>query len=101
VCIKSFCLFCKLFVVEIKLCFIPSECFKATTDGFSHQQMVSEPRTSENRDIVGIHLIFQSCQKHVLIIPQCKVHPYKLTGATIKFIGARGGPHASSESSAL
>jgi len=36
------------------VCFIPSECFKATTSGFSHQQLVSEPRSSENRSVLGV-----------------------------------------------
>jgi hypothetical protein len=80
------------------MCFIPSECFKATTSGFSHQQLVSEPRSLENRGVVGIHLIFQSSQKQVLIIPQCRVHPYELVGVKIRFIGARGGQHAPLES---
>jgi hypothetical protein len=44
---------------------------------------------------------FQSCQKQVLIIPQCRAHPYELTGARISFIGARGSPHAPSNDSAL
>jgi len=82
------------------VCFIPSECFKATTSGFSHQQLVSEPRSSENKSVFGIYLNFQSCQKHILIIPQCRFHPYELTGAKISFIGSRGSPHAPPEHSA-
>ena len=82
------------------MCFILSECFKATTSGFSHQQLVSEPRSSENRSVFGIYPNFQSCQKHILIIPRCRVHPYKLTGARISFIGVRGSPHAPPEDSA-
>jgi len=41
------------------VCFIPSECFKATTSGFSHQQLVSEPRSSENRSVLGDIRIFK------------------------------------------
>jgi hypothetical protein len=81
------------------VCFIPSECFKATTSGFSHHQLVSEPRSSENRRVFGIYLNFQSCQKHILIIPLCRVHPYELTGAKFSFIGARGSRHALPETS--
>jgi len=47
----------------------------------------------------GIYLNFQSCQKHILIIPRCRVHPYELTGAKINFIGSRGSPHAPPEHS--
>ena len=55
----SFCV-CKLFVSWNKtVCFIPSECFKATTSGFSHQQLVSEPRSSENRSVLGDIRIFK------------------------------------------
>jgi hypothetical protein len=36
-----------------------------------------------------------------LIIPQCRFHPYKLTGAKISFIGSRGSPRAPLEHSAL
>jgi len=59
--------------------------------------LISEPRSSENRGVVGIHLIFQSGQKQVLIISQCRVHPYELTGAKINFIGAGGSPQAPPE----
>ena len=83
------------------MCFIPSECFKATTSCFSHQQLVSEPRSSENIRVLGYIRIFQSCQKQVLIIPQCRAHPYELTAARISFIGDGGSPHASPEDSAL
>jgi len=83
------------------VCFIPSKCFKATTSGFSHQQLVSEPRSSENRSVFGRYLNFQSCQKQVLIIPSCRAHPYKLTDARISFIGDGGSPHAPPEDSAL
>jgi len=41
------------------VCFITSECFKATTSGFSHQQLVSEPRSSENRSVLGDIRIFK------------------------------------------
>ena len=41
------------------MCFIPSECFKATTSGFSHQQLVSEPRSSENRSVLWYTWIFK------------------------------------------
>ena len=41
------------------LCFIPSECFKATTSGSSHQQLVSEPRSLENRSIFWDSRIFK------------------------------------------
>jgi hypothetical protein len=44
---------------------------------------------------------FQSCQKQVLIIPQCRAHPYEFTGAKIRLIGARGDLHAPPEDSAL
>jgi len=44
---------------------------------------------------------FQSCQKQVLIIPQCRAHPYELTGANISLIGDGGSPHAPPEDSAL
>ena len=81
------------------MCFIPSECFKATTSGFSHQQLVSEPRSSENRSVLGDIRIFQSCQKQVLIIPPCRAHPYELTDARISFIGDGGSLHAPPESS--
>jgi hypothetical protein len=47
----------------------------------------------------GIYPNFQSCQKHILIIPRCRVHPYELTGAKISFIGARSIPHAPFETS--
>ena len=83
------------------MCFIPSECFKATTSGFSYQQLVSEPRSSKNRIVFGIYPNFQSCQKHILIIPRCRVHPYELIGARISFIGARGSLHAPPEDSAI
>jgi hypothetical protein len=81
------------------VCFIPSKCFKATTSGFSHQQLVSEPRSSENRRVFGIYLNFQSCQKHILIIPQCRFHPYELTGVKRSFIRARCSSHAPPEHS--
>jgi len=81
--------------------FYPLECFKATTSGLSHQQLVSEPRSSENRSVFGTYPNFQSCQKHVLIIPQCRAHPYELTGAKISLIGYGGSPHAPPEDSAL
>jgi hypothetical protein len=42
-------------------------------------------------------MIFQSGQKQVLIISQCRVHPYELTGAKINFIGVGGSPHAPPE----
>jgi len=45
----------------------------------------------------GRYTNFQSCQKQFLIIPQCRAHPYELTGAKISFIGARGDPHAPPE----
>jgi len=45
----------------------------------------------------GIYLNFQICQKQVLIIPQCRSHPYELTGAKISVIGALGDPHAPPE----
>jgi len=57
--------YCKLFVFvsfcsrNKTLCFIPSECFKATTSGFSHPQLVSEPRSSENRGIFRDSRIFK------------------------------------------
>jgi len=49
----------------------------------------------------GIYPNFQSCQKHFLIIPQCRFHPYELTGAKISFIGSRGSPRVPPEHSAL
>jgi hypothetical protein len=88
----------KLFVCWNKtVCFIPSECFKATTSGLSHQQLVSEPRSSENRSVFGRYPNFQSCHKHVLIIPPCRSHPYELTAAKISSIGHRRDPHAPPE----
>jgi hypothetical protein len=72
--------------------------FKATTSDLSYQQLVSELSSSENRKVFGIYLIFQSCQKHLLIIPSCRVHPYKLTNAKLSIIGAGGIPHALLES---
>jgi hypothetical protein len=44
---------------------------------------------------------FQSCQKQVLIIPQCISHPNELTGAKIILIEDFGRPHAPPEDSAL
>jgi len=83
------------------VCFIPSECFKATTSGFSHQQLVSEPRSSENRSVFGRYPNFQSCQKQVLIIPPCRDHPYELTAVKISSIGHRGEQHVPLEDSEL
>ena len=48
----------------------------------------------------GVYLNFQSCQKQVLIIPQCRAHPYELTSARINLIGARDEPYAPPEDSA-
>ena len=79
------------------MCFIPSECFKATTSGLSHQQLVSEPRSSENRSVFGRYPNFQSCHKQVLIIPPCRAHPYEITAAKIISIGHRGELHAPPE----
>ena len=62
--------------------------------------MVSEPRSSENRSVLGDIRIFQSCQKQVLIIPSCRAHPYELTGARISLIGDGGSQHAPPEDSA-
>jgi len=39
-----------------------SEGIKATTSGFSHQQLVSEPRSSENRSVLGDIRIFKVVQ---------------------------------------
>jgi len=83
------------------VCFIPSECFKATTSGLSHQQLVSEPRSSENRSVFGRYPNFQSCQQQVLIIPTCRGNPYELTASRISFIGDGGSSHAPPEDSAL
>ncbi|KAL9397931.1 hypothetical protein Peur_006892 [Populus x canadensis] len=44
---------------------------------------------------------FQSCQKQFLIIPQCRSHPYELTGAKISLIRDGGSPHVPPEDSAL
>jgi hypothetical protein len=49
---------------------------------------------------LGYIRIFKVVKKHILIIPQCRFHPYKLTGAKISFIGARGSLHAPPEDSA-
>ena len=101
-CIKSFCLFCKLLVVEIKPCVLsplsvskPPPVVSPTNNWY--QSLVRQ----KNRGVVGIHPFFQSCQKQVLIISQCRVHPYELAGAKISFIRARGSPHAPTESLSL
>ena len=48
----------------------------------------------------GVYPNFQSCQKQVLIIPQCRSHQDELTAARISLIGDRGEPHAPPEDSA-
>ena len=45
----------------------------------------------------GVYPNFQSCQKQVLIIPQCRAHQDDLIVARISLIGAFGDPHAPSE----
>ena len=65
---------CKLLVYEIKQCVLsPPKYFKSTTNGLSHQQLVSKSLL-KNIGVFEIHLNFLSCETHILIIPQCRVH---------------------------
>ena len=69
----------------------------------SHHQWLLPPTIGIRAPFVrkqkcfGIYLNFQSCQKQMLIIPQCRAPPYELTGAKNSLIGARGEQHAPPE----
>jgi len=73
----------------------------------SHHQWFLPPTIGIRASFVTKHKFFerypnfQGCPKHVLIIPQCRSHPYELTAAKIRLIGHRGDPHAPPEDSEL
>jgi hypothetical protein len=50
-------------------CFISLECFKTTTYGLSHQQLVSEPRSLKTKEFLRYVWIFKVVWKHILILP--------------------------------
>jgi hypothetical protein len=93
---------CNLLVIFeiITVCFISSEYLKPLLVDFPSNNWYQSPVRQKTEKFFGIYPNFQSCQKHILIIPQCRVHPYELTGAKISFIGARGSLHAPPEESA-
>jgi hypothetical protein len=80
--------FVSLLFVEIKQCVLSPWVFQ------SHHQWFLPPTIGIRASFVTKHKFFgrypnfQSCQKHVLIIPPCRDHPYELTDARISLIGA-------------
>ena len=69
----------------------------------SHHQWLLPPTIGIRAPFIGkqksfgVYPNFRSCQKQVLIIPQCRSHQDELTAARISLIGDGGSPHAPPE----